>query len=271
MDVPNLKPRDPDSHKGTHGRALVIGGSRGMTGAVCLTGLSTLRSGAGLVTLAVPDRCLETVAGFNPCYMTVPLEETDRLQELTEAATSVGIGPGTGQGEHVQPLVTQLYGSFSGPMVIDADALNALAAVPEILRQSAGPRILTPHIGEFRRLISEPNLSPTDCRNRAKSFAAQNQLVLVLKGNRTLVTDGSVQYENTTGNPGMAPGGSGDVLTGVITALLGQDYSPLDAAVLGVFIHGLAGDIARDQFGEISMTALHIANALPAAFQQHAQ
>ena len=155
-------------------------------------------------------------------------------------------------------------------MVIDADALNALAAVPEILPQSAGPRILTPHIGEFRRLIGEPNLSPTDCRNRAKTFAAQNQLVLVLKGNRTLVTDGSVQYENTTGNPGMATGGSGDVLTGVITALLGQDYSPLEAAVLGVFVHGLAGDIARDQLGEISMTALGIANALPAAFLDHA-
>ena len=93
MDVPNLKPRDPDSHKGTHGRALVIGGSRGMTGAVCLTGLSTLRSGAGLVTLAVPDRCLETVAAFNPCYMTVPIEQTARLEELTQAATSIGIGP----------------------------------------------------------------------------------------------------------------------------------------------------------------------------------
>ena len=270
MDVPNLKPRDPDSHKGTHGRALVIGGSRGMTGAVCLTGLSTLRSGAGLVTLAVPDRCLETVAAFNPCYMTVPIEQTARLKELTQVATSIGIGPGMGQGEHVQPLVTQLYGSFAGPMVIDADALNALAAVPEILPQSAGPRIFTPHIGEFRRLIGEPNLSPTDCRNRATRFAGENQLILVLKGNRTLVTDGSVQYENTTGNPGMATGGSGDVLTGAITALLGQGYSPLEAAVLGVFVHGLAGDIARDQLGEISITALDIANALPAAFLDQA-
>lgn len=249
-----------------------------MTGAVCLAGYAALRAGAGLVTLVVPENCLETVAGFNPCYMTVPVadERTGvmappaalEVQRLVENATAVGMGPGMSRGEGVRAVVIETYCSYLGHMVIDADALNALATEPAVINGAPGPRILTPHVGEFRRLIGDDSISPESCRSRAKSFAADNDVVVVLKGHRTLVTNGTIDYENTTGNAGMATGGSGDVLTGITTALLGHGYSPFDAAVLAVYVHGLAGDVARDSFGEVSLTALDIADSLPTAFAQ---
>ena len=152
-------------------------------------------------------------------------------------------------------------------MVIDADALNAMAHHPDQLIAAVGPRILTPHIGEFSRLIGDSKATPSQCRERVVEFAAANSVIIVLKGNRTIVTDGTNTYVNRTGNPGMATGGSGDVLTGIITGLLGQDLSPLEAAVLGVHVHGIAGDVARDQYGELSMVAENIKNSLPTAFQ----
>ena len=278
MQVPKLKRRDPDSHKGHFGRVLLVGGSRGMSGAIALAGISAVNSGAGLVTLAVPDRCLETVAGHCLSYMTIPLADDDngrlssnaesKLLDAAKQATSVGVGPGLSRCDGVTRIVAALYRQFAGPMVVDADALNALASKPTGLLCAAGPRILTPHIGEFRRLADDETLTPEACRARAVELAAEHKLVIVLKGNRTLVTNGSVKFENNTGNPGMATGGSGDVLTGVLAALLGQGYSPLEAAVLGVHLHGMAGDVGRDQFGEISLSAENIASCLPIAFQR---
>lgn len=280
MDIPNLKRRDANTHKGTFGRALIVGGSRGMAGAVALAGMAATKSGAGLTTLAVPDCCLETVAGFDPTYMTVPLANDERgrlhgkalpnLVELMGNATSIGLGPGLSASPYVCDLVLDLYLGFSGPMVVDADGLNALATATDMLKAAAGPRILTPHIGEFRRLMGTETgmLTPEECRERVQEFAAENKVIVVLKGHRSIVTDGSTQYENQTGNPGMASGGSGDVLTGVITALLGQDLTPIEAAVLGVHVHGLAGDLARDAIGEISMTASDTKDYLAAAFRK---
>lgn len=278
MDVPALRPRDTDAHKGTCGRAMLIGGSRGMTGAICLSAHAALKSGAGLVTAAVPDRCLETVAAFDPCFMTIPLEDNATgvfsaeagasAMAATDRTTSVGIGPGMSRGGGVTEVVRQVYSQYPGPLVADADALNALAGMPDVIGSATADRILTPHIGEFRRLVEEPERTPKDCRDSAVRFAQENNVVVVLKGPRTLVTDGTKHYENTTGNPGMATGGAGDVLTGVITALLGQGYSTIEATVLAVHVHGLAGDIARDQFGEISMTAMEIVECLPDAFQE---
>jgi NAD(P)H-hydrate epimerase len=277
MKVPRLRPRDPNSHKGTYGRVLIVGGSRGMTGAVGLAGMAATRGGAGLVTVAVPDTCLETVASYDPCFMTVPLaaDEQGRLvadaaPELSQRAaqsTAIGIGPGLSRSPGVTHVVTHVYKRFAGPMVVDADALNALASRPTRLAGAGGPRIITPHVGEFCRLIGE-ELAPDACRERAQALAAEQQLIVVLKGHHTLVTDGSHHYENRTGNPGMATGGAGDVLTGVITALLGQGLSPLDAAVLGVHVHGVAGDLACDEVGEISLIATDILEYLPDAFQQ---
>jgi NAD(P)H-hydrate epimerase len=278
MQVPKLTPRTADTHKGDYGRALIVAGSRGMSGAACLATYAAVRSGAGLVTAAVPDCILETVAAFDPCFMTVPLtdsagrlavEAIEPLDRLAQRATSIGIGPGLGQSDDVSQVVASLYASCPSPLIVDADALNALAVTPHTLVRPAGPRVLTPHIGEFRRLVREPDLSPTDCRARAKKFATENEVVVLLKGNRTLVTDGTQHYENTTGNAGMATGGCGDVLTGVITALCGQQFSAFEAAVLGAYIHGLAGDLAAEECGEIGLTAVDVAESLPAAFSQH--
>lgn len=279
IGVPSLLSRASDSHKGTFGRVLIVGGSRGMSGAVALSGTSALRAGAGLLTIAVPDRCLETVAGFEPNYMTVPLLDDDagrvtgnaasEVMQLAERMTSIGIGPGLSQSSGITEVVQQVYTRYTGPMVVDADALNALASLPTGLPQAAGPRILTPHLGEFRRLTGR-NVDAVEGRKAAVDFAAANGVIVVLKGPGTLVTDGTLEYTNTTGNPGMATGGAGDVLTGVIAALLSQPYSTFEAAILGVYLHGLAGDIARDQFGETSMVAHNIRDCLSSAFRKNA-
>ena len=269
MDVPTLSPRDPNSHKGCFGRALIVGGSRGMAGAVALAGMAATRSGAGLTILAVPDCCLETVAAFDPNYMTVAFPNDaigrfhrdcrQQLDETAAKATSIGLGPGLSTSDDLTRLVSHLYLQYEGPMVVDADGLNALAHASTDYKKAAGPRVLTPHVGEFRRLVADNKvqafgLSSEECRDMASAFAAEYGVVLVMKGHHTIVTDGTETFENTTGNPGMATGGSGDVLTGVITALLGQDFSPMEGAILGVHVHGLAGDLARDAKGEISMT-----------------
>ena len=227
------------------------------------------------MTVAVPDRCLEVVAGYYPCYMTVGLpcdslggfhaDASTRLQELASGADVVGIGPGMSRGEGVEELVVNLYREFERPMIVDADALNALASLG--LSAPAGPRVLTPHVGEFRRLARDTALSPEQCRERSSSFAQEHGIVLLLKGHRTLITDGKSTFENSTGNPGMATGGSGDVLTGVIAALLAQGLSSLDAARFGAHVHGVAGDFARDRVGEVSLDAEDVIACLPRAFQ----
>jgi ADP-dependent NAD(P)H-hydrate dehydratase len=277
--LPVLPPRRPESHKGDFGRALLVGGSRGMTGAIALAGMAALRSGAGLVTLAVPDTCLEVAAGFEPCYMTVPLPCDDegrlswasheRIVDLARPATCVALGPGLGRSRDLDRLVAWLYQNVAQPIVVDADALNALSVDPDHLAHPAGPRILTPHPGEFRRLIGDQDqrFGPNDLTGEAIRVAQQHNMVLVLKGHRTLVTDGQRCFFNTTGNPGMSTGGAGDVLTGVVTALVCQGLAPFEAAQLGVYVHGLAGDLAAEQRGQVSLTAADLVRCLAAAFQ----
>jgi len=274
--LPRLPPRAVDAHKGDFGLALVVGGSRGMVGAVALAGMAALRSGAGLVRLAIPEACQDTVAGFDPSYMTTALPADaegrlssaarDRIVELANSATVVACGPGLGRSVELDRLVGWLYANLSGPMVLDADGLNALAGQPDVLAQPGGPRILTPHPGEFARLLGT-RTSAEDRQAAAIGLAARCGVVLVLKGHRTYVTDGKVATLNTTGNPGMATGGSGDVLTGVIAALWCQGLVPLDAARLGVHLHGLAGDLAAAQLGQVSLTAADLLRFLPQAFQ----
>ncbi|MCG8584921.1 MAG: NAD(P)H-hydrate dehydratase [Pirellulales bacterium] len=275
--IPQLPKRKADAHKGDFGRALLVGGSRGMTGAIALAGMSALRSGAGLVTLAVPDPCLETVAAIEPSYMTIalPADAHGRLratamETIASDATlrsAVAYGPGVSRSEELDALAAEIYSSLALPCVIDADGLNALAAQDALLSKPAGPRVLTPHPGELARLTG---VSPAD---RSAQVAAATDLakscgVVVLKGHRTVITDGEQRFENHTGNPGMATGGSGDVLTGVITALLCQRMSPVYAARLGVHVHGRAGDLAAESLGEVSMTARDIVDFLPAAFRE---
>ncbi len=278
--LPRLPPRQPDSHKGDFGRALLIGGSRGMPGAIGLAGMSCLRSGAGLVKLAVPECILNTVAGFEPSYMNVPLpcdragriklKSARKLGDFLEAATCVACGPGLGRSKRLQSFVRELYETLPQPLVIDADGLNALAGVNDPLANAGGPRILTPHPGEFARLAkiaAEEKPSRDEQIKMAQELAATHRVIILLKGSRTMVTDGQQMAENTTGNPGMATGGTGDVLTGIITALVCQGLSPFDAAVLGAHVHGLAGDLAAKELGQVSLIASDLVKYLPAAFQ----
>ena len=260
--------------------ALVVGGSRGMAGAAALAGMAALRGGAGLVRLAVPEPCLDTVAGFEASYMTVPLpaddagriapEAFERLVELIEPATVVACGPGLGRSPGLDRLVARLYREVGKPMVFDADALNALATEPAALSHPGGPRVLTPHPGEFAGLIAK-KLDGEERNDAAVELAARCGGVVVLKGHRTLVTDGSRRAINTTGNPGMATGGSGDVLTGLITALACQGLEPFDAARLGVHLHGLAGDLAAEEIGQVSLVAGDLIQFISEAFWDYSE
>jgi NAD(P)H-hydrate epimerase len=278
--MPTLPRRASDSHKGRFGSILVIAGSRGMAGAAALAGASALRSGAGLVRVASPAEVQPTVASFEPSYMTYPLPGDDEgmiafpaaeasLSRLIAQADVVAVGPGLGQSGAIRSLVSWLIEANDRPLVLDADSLNALAADATILAALKKPVILTPHPGEFARLArAEVATVQTDRIGHAARLASRSEpLVVVLKGAGTVVTDGRRVYVNRTGNPGMATGGSGDSLTGMIAALLGQGLPAFDAAQLGVYLHGIAGDIARDQSGEVGMIAGDIVDAIPDALE----
>ncbi len=276
--LPKLASRDPEGHKGSYGRAMIIGGSRGKAGAPALAGMATLRSGSGLVTVVVPRGVQETVAGFEPSLMTVGLGEAacDYLQqeslaeifELAANQTCLALGPGMGTAASTLRLVHALYQKLSQPMVLDADALNAMSEWKEGLTLNAGPRILTPHPGEFQRLSGKKCADDLNERAEQAATLASQDRIVVLKGHHTIVTDGERVSFNQTGNPGMATGGSGDSLTGIITALLGQGMTPWAAARLGVHVHGLAGDLAAEELGEVSLIASDIIDYLPLAFQR---
>jgi ADP-dependent NAD(P)H-hydrate dehydratase len=275
--LPELPVRSEDAHKGDFGTALIVGGSRGMSGAVALAGMAALRGGTGLVRLAVPDVCLDTVAGFEPSYMTVPLPCDDagriadsaqaKIVDLAENATAVACGPGLGRSPGLDQLVAHLYQQLPKPMVFDADALNALASQTDILTKPGGPRIITPHPGEFARLVGS-KLKPAQREKAAVELAKRCGIVVVLKGHNTLITDGNQSFHNDSGNPGMATGGSGDVLTGLITALVCQGLSATDAARLGVHLHGLAGDLAATELGQVSLIASDLIRFLPEAMKK---
>jgi NAD(P)H-hydrate epimerase len=248
-----------------------------MSGAITLAGMAALRGGAGLVTLAVPEACVDVVAAAEPSYMTLPLpcdrdgriglSAREIIEDRGEMATCVACGPGFGRSPELTQLASWMYQALTRPMVYDADALNALAERPHGLLENAGPRILTPHPGEFRRLFGGAR-DRGDQARLAMQKAGEHGVVIVLKGHRTLTTDGVRAAENTTGNPGMATGGSGDVLTGLIAALVCQGLAPFEAAQLGVHLHGLAGDLAVKEMGPTAMIASDLICFLPAAIRQ---
>ncbi len=272
-----LPSRDINAHKGDFGRVLVIGGSHGMGGAVCLSGMGALRAGSGLVVVATPANQHAQVAAFSPCYMTVGMPDSkgkfskdafDELLDRCEWADVVAIGPGIGRSKSLQKIVSLLYAQLPLPVVVDADGLNNLADADIDLSNHEGLRVLTPHPGEFQRLDGLKDTTDREVLEaRATELAASANLTLVLKGHRTLVTDGKQNQHNTTGNPGMATAGSGDVLTGIIASLAGQGMAPLEAARLGVQLHGLAGDLGAKDLGQASLIATDILDYLPAAFR----
>ena len=274
--------RPRDSHKYDFGRVLVIGGSQSMAGAPVLAGKAALRSGAGVVELCVPDCVVSVAAGFDPCLITHGLPSDDSgcfsldgmqaLRALASRADVVVLGPGLGRSPALAGMVEALWRELRQPMVVDADALYALSTLDAAtLAEHGGERVLTPHSGEMCRLLgletgSKPDRAALELS--AADFARQVGAVVVLKGQHSLVADGERLTHNASGNPGMATAGTGDVLSGLIAALIAQNLTPAEAARLGVLVHGLAGDAAAKALGELALTANDVIDFLPDVWQQ---
>ena len=272
------RPRPEDSHKGDNGHLLVLAGSPGKTGAAVLAGQAALRAGAGLVTLGVPAGLHDLFQQKTLEVMTEPLPDTDRrtlgknsmarVKELWTGKNAVALGPGLAQGDEITALVKAVIKTCQAPLVIDADGLNAVAQDPKMLKSAQAPVIVTPHPAEMARLLKTTTAKvQSDRLSAALKLAKDCGVITVLKGAHTVTAapDGRA-WINLSGNPGMASAGMGDALTGVIGALLGQGYEPVAAAVLGVFLHGRAGDLAAaDLGGEVGMIASDLIARLPRA------
>jgi NAD(P)H-hydrate epimerase len=283
--APFLADRNPDGHKGTYGHVLTVGGSFGKAGAAAMAGISVLRSGAGLSTIATPRSVLPMVASFAPEIMTEPLAETDhgtispeaygygRIAQVLDGKDVVALGPGIGRYPATVSFVRQFVEDCKVPLVVDADGLNAFEGCTHQLTGAKRSLVLTPHPGEMSRLagISTKEVQQ-DRIGVARRFAANHQCVLVLKGHRTLVAlpDGTV-WVNLTGNPGMATGGAGDVLTGIVAGMMAQTSDVAMAVRGAVYLHGLAGDVAREKIGEASLVAGDLIANLPEAWKRARQ
>lgn len=264
-----LPERDPWGHKGTFGKILLLCGSRGFTGAAYLATMGALRSGAGLVFLGVPESiyAIEAVKLNEPVVFPLP-EEDGKLSEQALAEISqrlpqmdaVLIGCGLGQSTGTFAVVKAVLETASCPVVVDADGINLLSGHRDILRRRQHATILTPHDGEFARLGGPVG---KDRMESAARLAADWNSIVLLKGHETCITDGQAGYRNSTGNPGMAVGGSGDVLAGIITALLGQGIAPLEAAACGAWLHGAAGDLCAKELGQYGMLPTDMLLRLP--------
>ena len=278
VEIPKLAVKKADAHKGDFGKVCIVAGSVGMTGAAAIAGRAALRSGAGLVRVAIPASALPIIAAIEPCYTTVPLPEDkngcisakaiDILLGLAQDNDVMAFGPGVGIVRGVRNALDTLIMQDGLRLIIDADGLNCLSKTIDWVERKKASIILTPHPGEMKRLWASlfRETIPTDRNAQAGTLAERTGCVVVLKGAGTVVTDSKRIYVNTTGNPGMATGGTGDVLTGVITALAGQGLDNFESAVLGVHVHGLAGDIAAKKTGLVSLTATDIIDTLSEAF-----
>jgi len=276
---PPIPLRPKTGHKGTFGQALICAGSPGMSGAAALAGLGALRSGAGLVRLAVPSGLVPVVAALEPSYLLLGLSSDAEgrigegaeveLREAAGWATAMAMGPGWGRSEFLEELAASLYETLECPLLVDADALNALAAAGTLEPgcSPAAGRVLTPHPGEMARLLGgEVSSVESDREGVAGELALRSGAVVVLKGPGTVITDGRRLVVNSTGNSGLATGGSGDVLSGLVTGLLARGMSPFEASWLGVYLHGLAADLAVVELGESALIASDLPDWIPAAF-----
>ena len=278
--IRKLPGRPANAHKGTFGHLVVAAGSRGFTGAALLTCRAAHRSGVGLVTLALPEPLVDILAPALLETMSLPLPSTVDMVFAADAAEpllafastrdAMAIGPGLSQQESIRLFVAEVLAGYAGPMVLDADALNAIAHTPaDALRENPGPRVITPHPGEMARLAGLTTAQvQADRAGIAQAFADEHGCVVCLKGAGTIVAaPGRSPVRNPTGNPGMATGGTGDVLTGIVGGLLAQGMDSFDAAQVGVFVHGLAGDIAEQESTQRGLTAGDIITMLPAAWR----
>lgn len=264
-----LPDRDPNAHKGNFGRLLLLCGSVGYTGAAALAARAAVRGGAGLVFLGVPQSiyAIEAMKLDEPIVFPLPDEggklSPSALPEILhrlESADVCLLGPGIGLSDGVSQVVTEVLRAAKCPLILDADGITVAAAHMDILRERTAHTILTPHEGEFRRLGAEPEPNRIQA---AMSMAQDTSSIVLLKGHRTVITDGVTLYENHTGNPGMATGGSGDVLAGLLAALIGQGMAPLEAAACAAWIHGAAGDLCARELGQYGLTPSDMVLTLP--------
>ena len=261
--------RSPESHKGDYGKLLLLCGSRGFTGAAYLAAMGALRCGAGLVFLGVPESIYAIEAAKLNEPVVFPLPDRDGMLSKEAIAPILGrlsqmdavlIGCGLGQSEDTLAVVAAVLQNAQCPVVLDADGINLLAGHTDLLRGRRYPTILTPHAGEFARIGGCLGQDPMTA---ARKLALELGCIVLLKGHRSCITDGKMDYRNPTGNPGMAVGGSGDVLAGMITALLGQGVPPLEAAACGAWLHGKAGDLCARELGQMAMLPTDMLQALP--------
>lgn len=268
-----LPVRKARSHKGTYGKVLCVAGSVDMAGAAYLCAYGAYRAGAGLVRILTPKENQIILQSLLPEAVLTTFEREkpaeDTLREALSWADVAAVGPGLGKESWAGSFVKMVLEEFQRPLVVDADGLNHLSAQPELLDVHTGPLILTPHVGEFSRLTGQAvGEIAEDIPGQAGRYAAEKGCICVLKDAPTAVgsPDGRI-WINTTGNSGMSTGGSGDVLTGIIAGLLGQGTKPLDAALLGVWLHGRAGDLAAEKEGAYGLLARHLAEYLPEAMR----
>ncbi len=268
-----------ESHKGDYGRVLVVAGCRRYSGAAYLTSQAALRTGSGLVTLAVPEPIYGILAVKLTEVIVVPAPATSAgsldmaavtlVRTLLSSADVLAIGPGLSTHARTGRMLRSLLLSARCPVVLDADGINLVAGHLSLMRRVSASWVLTPHPGEMARLLGvSPDTVQADRRRVAVDFAKRHGAVVVLKGYHTVVTDGRRVVVNSTGNPGMATGGSGDVLTGVIASLIGQGLPPFEAARWGVYLHGVAGDAAARELGESGLIASDILDKIPLAMQR---
>lgn len=251
--------REPDSHKGDYGKLLLICGAEGYTGAPYLAAQAALRTGAGLIYTGVPRSVYPIVAAKLHEPMVFPLPDDDgrlsqkalpQLLERLQTADACLLGPGLGRSEDLDTLVCEIVRQCKCPLVLDADGINAISMHKDVLREAACPIVLTPHEGEFRRLTSAEEV---DRVSGAVALAKELGAIVLRKGHETVITDGDLSYVNRTGNAGMATGGSGDVLAGILVALLGQGADPVRAAATAAWLHGMAGDLAAEELGQYAL------------------
>jgi len=264
---PLIKSREPQSHKGDYGHALLYAGSLGMAGAAVLSARACLRSGVGLLTVCTPSCNNDILQISVPEAMTIA-DDDMYANPVLDRYSAIGAGPGLGKGAAQTAMLGKLMRAASCPMVLDADALNIISQERSLLETIPAGSVMTPHPGELRRLVGE-TANRAESISKAAVLAAEYGVTVIVKGAPTVtVTPDGTEYVNTTGNPGMATGGSGDVLTGIVLALLAQGYDQNQAAYMAVYIHGLAGDIAARQLSMTAMTSADIAGFLPQAWLQ---
>lgn len=264
-----LPERNDFAHKRDFGKILLLCGSKGYTGAAALSAMGALRSGAGLVYLGVPESIyeIEAIKLTEPIIFPLSDEQgmlsakaSEEILKYLEGKNAVLIGPGLGQSEGVLCVVQTVLEKFNGPVVLDADGINVIKAHKDIVRGRTSPTILTPHAGEFSRLYGK---MPDNRIEDASALAEDLGAIVLLKGHETVITDGVFCYINNTGNPGMAVGGSGDVLAGIIVSLLGQGITPLEAAACAAWLHGAAGDICQQEIGQYGLLPSDMVQVLP--------